>query len=138
MKIDVRVKYCIIGLFLGVLCTGVVFYLYRCNSSITQAFFEAKLMSQNVRAGLAFDDSQTITRLLATFEVDKSVIFGGVYDTQNNLFASYYRKGMSPEYAGLQQSAKIDYSFRTGYVKVSEPVLLDGERLGTVCIYYEL
>jgi hypothetical protein len=105
---------------------------------MTHASFEAKLMSQNVRAGLAFDDSQTTTRLLKTFEVDKSVIFGGVYDTQNNLFASYYRQGIGPEYAGLQQSAKIDYSFRAGYVKVYEPVLLDGQRLGTVCIYYEL
>lgn len=141
-NVSEKSKSFLIGLCLGSLLVGAIFAGWqRCSGRRTLVKFtsvRAKEISESIKVCLVFGDRKDAAAILESLKHRRSIVFGGVYDKEDKLFASYYRRDIKPESIKLTKYPKVGYSFSDGYLKVSEPVFFKGEVLGTVCIWTEL
>ncbi|HTS63672.1 MAG TPA: ATP-binding protein [Candidatus Acidoferrales bacterium] len=95
----------------------------------------ARIIAENSTAALAFNDpdaaSQTLGALRARAHVDAACI----YQPDGTLLARYFRDGIT-QCPPLETRAAIQFAGR--YVTVSQPVLLNGQRIGTLMLFYNL
>lgn len=128
---------CVVALSL----TGTIFVIceyIRISSDIAVSLsIQAEMIADNCKAALAFEDAEDAQETLRAFHVEPSVVFGCVYTTNNRIFASYYR-----DYANSKvQPSEVQesgYSFGDGFLTVFKSIILDGEKIGTVCVRSDL
>jgi len=96
----------------------------------------AEILANNCRAALTFHDPEDAGGVLRTVGAVPSVVVACVYTADGELFAVYRRPGTSvvlprpgePEASGFDWKSLV----------LCRPVLLDGERIGTVCLRADL
>jgi len=99
------------------------------------------VIAENSRAGLAFQDKATLKTILASLAAKSSIVQAGTYSMDGTLFAEYWSLE-SEENWPLELSLPNPHThlfevFRD-HVNVSQPVVLDGEQIGTLLIQISL
>ncbi len=125
----------------GLILAGVAFIAWEQNSlrrnMVRTLSTRAAMVAENCKAALAFQDNKDAEKVLQSLRVDSSITLGCVYDNQNKLFAAYYRDDDRIKTLPVE-SKKIDYSFGGGLLTIFSPVILDNEKIGTVCLQSDL
>jgi len=98
---------------------------------------QAAMIADNCKAALAFEDVEDAETILKAFKAESSVVFGCIYNNEGELFATYYRGG-SDSMTNLSKFQEKGYGFDEGFLTVFEPIILDGETIGIVCIRSDL
>ena len=110
-------------------------YAFRQNM-IRDLVIQAQMAADNCRAAVAFEDSQTATRLLESFRAKPSVVFVAIDTNKTEQFAAYYRKGMEKQkHVHLERSG---WQFTRNRIIVQENIILDGEILGRAVLCSDL
>jgi len=90
----------------------------------------ADIIGRNCTAALAFGDKTAARDVLGALEAEPSVESGSVYDRRGQVFAAYR---LRPSVAATPPTAGSDGAhFTSRTVVVVRPIVLDGERVGTV------
>jgi len=95
-----------------------------------------QMVAENCKVSLAFQDSKDAEEILEALYVDGHIIFCGVYDGKDNLFAAYYRN--DNEIKQPPKDIKTKAYFSSNMLTVNCPVILDNRRIGTVCLQSDL
>jgi diguanylate cyclase (GGDEF)-like protein/PAS domain S-box-containing protein len=126
---------------LAVLLAAVGFSIYESQSLRASASREvtalADSLGTNCAASLAFNDPQTAREMLGSLATEPHVLAAMLYNNQNQIFVSYDRS--------LAASQLIPHQWRSDGIffngrdlKLYRGVYLDGERVGTIAIAYDL
>ncbi|MFA5252582.1 MAG: CHASE sensor domain-containing protein, partial [Phycisphaerae bacterium] len=128
---------CILGLVLA----GVAFLGWERNSlrynAVSILSTQAAINAEYCKAALAFQDNKDAEKALQALHVDHSIVFGGIYDNKNELFAAYYRDNNKIK-AVPAEFKKQGFFFSNDSLVVSAPIVLDNEIIGTICIQSDL
>ncbi len=124
---------CVTGLVLaGTAFIGWEYSTFR-NNMVKNLSTQAEMIAENCKAALAFQDADDAKETLRALRVEPSIVFGCIYNKENQLFATYYRY-----YAEIKvhptKFQESGFSFRDGFLTVFKPIILDGETVGTVCL----
>lgn len=105
-------------------------YLRFRREMVTDLQTLAEIIAQNSTAALSFQDPRAAQETLAALRAKPSVLAASLYDRKGALFARWTLPGKSPRIpAGPGPDGAL---FRDGSLVLFAPVLLDGERIGTV------
>lgn len=95
---------------------------------------EAKMYSVHLAAPLAFGDDEAARDTLKSLQIVPAIVVGKVFDVEGNIFARLREsEKVSPISADLPMGASNDGE----YTRVAQPVMHNGERLGTVVLVYD-
>ena len=92
-----------------------------------------QMVGANSTAALAFGDRRAAEETLATLGARREVASAGLYKASGELFAAYSRPGVTAEIFPVGSEGRGVHLFRS-YVVAVEPILLDGETIGTVYV----
>jgi len=125
----------------GLLLTAVLFSLWGRvmlrRTAVRDLSIQAEMIADNCKAALAFGDVKDAEETLSSLRNEHSVTRGCIYGKDGALFASYSRDGAGGE-AGRFEARKDGAYFDSDSLRVCEGVILDGERIGTVCLRSDL
>lgn len=93
----------------------------------------AMLIADRSNAAILFDDPNLALENLASLRVKTSVTGACIYTENGDLFAAYNANGVVAEPFPPPEK-KIRFRFESGKLLVFEPMIMEGERVGTVCI----
>ena len=98
---------------------------------------QAAMVGDNCKASLTFDSRDDAQETLNALRAESSIVFGGVYNSKDELFAAYYRNDTDEEVqpCKLQESG---YAFCDRFLTVFKTINLDGEKIGTVSLRSDL
>ena len=124
---------CVTGLVLaGAAFIGWEYRTFR-NNMVKNLSTQAEMIAENCKASLAFQDADDAKETLKALRVEPSIVFGCIYNKDNQLFATYYHY-----YAEIKvhptKFQESGFSFKDGFLTVFKPIVLDGEIVGTVCL----
>ncbi len=98
---------------------------------------QAKMTADNCKAALAFEDAKDAEETLKALRAEPSLVFGVIYTKSDEIFATCFRANV--DQSDLPTEVKHDgYVFNNHYLTVFEPVVLDKETIGTVCLRSDL
>ncbi len=98
---------------------------------------KAQISADNCKAALTFEDIKDAERTLKALKADPSILFACVYRKSGEVFASYAQT--ETDKARLATEVKErGYSFSEGLLTVFEPIVLDNETIGTICLRGDL
>lgn len=92
----------------------------------------ARMLGDNASASLLFADRADAETILGALQAQPDVMNGVLYDDAGTPFAQYLRGGAP----GISTPTSFDDepTFEAGRLDLFEPVMIDGERIGTVFI----
>lgn len=90
----------------------------------------AEIVAQNSTAPLSFHFSEAAEETLAALQAKPSVLGASVYDNEGTLFAQWAREGADPDFPA--RPGPEGYELRRDSLALFEPVVLDGQTIGTV------
>jgi signal transduction histidine kinase len=96
----------------------------------------AEIIAGNTTAPLDFDDPAAASETLATLRARTHVITACVFRDTGKLFAKYTRAAATEACPAPQPGE--DIRFGHGVLTVSHPIVLNGGRLGTLVLVYDL
>ena len=97
----------------------------------------ADSLGANIAASLAFCDQKTAQDMLNALSTEPHVLTAYLFDNEHKVFAEYDRKSRHPQhFAANWRSDGADFS--SGDLILYRSVLLDGDRVGTICLIYDL
>jgi len=103
------------------------------SSKVQQLSALAKVLGFNTTAALTFDDPTTASELLSSLSLQPSVRFACVYNARGQVFATY-RSEKAGDFSP-PPPAEDGHEFTAGgYLEVTQRVVHDGEKVGTVYI----
>ncbi len=92
-----------------------------------------KVLGQNCISSLDFDDAKDAETILATLSRDEEVELACIWNQQNRVFATY---GIHREQVDPSWNAASAYDFHErGRLRIRQPIVRDGEHVGTVCLH---
>ena len=97
----------------------------------------AQIIADNSAASLAFDDPGSAQETLATLRARSHLISACIYRTGGTPFARYGRPGAPAECPPVDARRQA-VQFAGGDILLSHPILLNGRRLGTLVLLYDL
>jgi len=104
-----------------------------------------KAVGSNIAAAVSFDEPASAVETLSAFAVDTSILAADVYKAKGELFARYAAPGTKMPAAPAAAAAGTTPAWsasgdllRDDVMQVSGPILLDGERIGTIRIDADL
>jgi len=135
--ISVIMLTCIVALLLA----GAVFIAWQWTSlrrdMVQNISTHAKILANNCKASLSFDDAKDARDTLDAFNAVPSIVFASVYKKDGRLFTAYFRPGAQTTIS--QQDLQRDgYVFDNKSLTVFKPILLDEELIGTACVRADL
>jgi signal transduction histidine kinase/CheY-like chemotaxis protein/HPt (histidine-containing phosphotransfer) domain-containing protein len=99
------------------------------------------VIAENSRAGLIFQDRDTLNTILASLSAKPSIVHAGIYSINQELFAEY-KNPVSKENWPMVLSPKGQrshlFQVYADRVDISQPIILDGEQIGTLLIQVSL
>jgi signal transduction histidine kinase/ActR/RegA family two-component response regulator len=93
-------------------------------------------ISRNSTAALAFQNADDARGVLDAFRANPHIVGAALYDESGARFAAYGND--TPARLGAEQAAVRIYRFEGGFAAGYEPVMLDGQRLGTLFVRSDL
>lgn len=122
---------------ISLILVGAVFIIWQWfslrHSMVRTLSTQAKVIADNCRASVTFDEPQDANDILKALRTEPTIVFGGVYTIEGDVFASYY----SPNQEKNVSSVKIQmvgYFFRNKLLTVFEPITIEGKNVGIVCL----
>jgi PAS domain S-box-containing protein len=107
------------------------------RSMVRDLSIQAAIAGRALTASLAFEDPDSAEATLAILLADPNVVEARVYDADGALFAEYRRDPsagrLAPEHAEPR-----GYRFNAEHLTLFEPLTLDGDRIGTLCMIADL
>ena len=97
----------------------------------------AKMVAENCKAALAFEDAEDAKETLGSLHAKPSVVFGCIYNNKGEIFATYYRD-YTTKNAQPSEFREEGYIFGDDLLTMFKPIVLDGETIGTVCLRSDL
>lgn len=143
-KLPIRQKLVLIAMsttIIGLLVAGIAFTVYdwyRVKKYMVQDLTTlAMLIADRSNAALVFDDPQLARDNLSSLRVKPSVDAACIYTLRNTVFASYQRAGAGKQPLPNPEKDR-QHRFAGDHLLISEPILFEGEQIGTVCIQANL
>lgn len=140
---------CGVALVLGAVALGVRYAAAEQDNLAHHMAILTKIVATNSTSALAFKDPEWAWQTLAALEADPGVTSADVYDAQGARFASFHarresdgRRGAAKEY--IDPAATSEAPERSGLLlmgeslSISRPIVLDGERIGTIVLTADL
>ena len=122
------------------LVSGITFSLWSHFSfrgnMIRNLRVQAEMTANNCSATLLFDDPKSAEETLNSYVAEPSVLNCSIYNAEKQLFSSYIREGFT-EHLDIQLQDS-GYMLEDGRLVVFEPIMLDGEQVGTVALVSNL
>ncbi len=110
-------------------------YLYK-QHALEELQTLAKIVSENSSAGLVFQDTDALNKNLAALALKKSINESGIYRADGKLIAFFSRepKGSKDQEKNIQVPELIrhGYRFHGNHIDLLQPIILDGENIGTL------
>jgi signal transduction histidine kinase/DNA-binding response OmpR family regulator len=98
----------------------------------------SELLGANSTAALIFEDSKAAEQILGTLRVDRSVRAAGLYAPDGALIAEYSISDALHKQTAPRRAPEVRTQFRADGLEHVQPVILDGQRLGTLYISSDL
>ena len=98
----------------------------------------AQVLAQNSAPAFLFEDRKAVSELINALAQDQNVLGADMFLSDQTLFVSYRRDGVSPARWGQTpafnpiQSRLTDSHFYTNFLMVTTPVIAEGQTIGTV------
>src|SRR5437667_3330518 len=96
----------------------------------------ARIAADNSTAALAFDDPQAAAETLTALRARPHILAACIYRETGAMFAMYTRPGPSAECP--PPGPRDEVRFTRYHLTVSRPILLQGRRIGTLVLLYDL
>lgn len=114
--------------------------LRRLDQTIdTQALTTARLIGANTTGALSFFDTTSATETLGALELNSSILSAVLFDESGSAFASFLSRGQSandqPQRPGRREVVHMP---ERGYMELNEPVVMDGDTIGTLYLRVSL
>jgi signal transduction histidine kinase/ActR/RegA family two-component response regulator len=106
------------------------------QSVVQQLEILGSAIARNSTAALAFQNADDARGVLDAFSSNAHIVSAALYDESGALFAAY--RDEAPARLLPEQVAARTYSFEGGFAVGYEPVMLDGQRLGTLFVRSDL
>jgi len=122
-----------VALLLGVLAFVTYDLVSLRHRMVERLSMLAEVIGTNSTAALSFQDSESAEDTLATLGTDEHVVAARIYGADGGTFATYFREDAHEDF--LPQEAESEgYRMGAGYLLLFQPIILDGEAIGTVCV----
>jgi len=136
-NIGIRLKLVLIIMTTSItalLLTGAAFIVWEQIASR-----QSLVQEMSTQAQVIADSFKDIQNTLNILRSHPTVVFACIYDRNGRILASYYRGGAvkSVQIPKLQVDEK-NYYFGDGFLTVFQPIVLDNEVTGTVCLMSDL
>ncbi len=96
----------------------------------------AQIVGSNSTAAVAFDDPKNAQEILGALAADRQITEAAIYNGQDQLFASF---PALPALAAFPvKPGPVGYTFEDRHLIMFQPILQDGQRLGTIFVRAEL
>jgi signal transduction histidine kinase len=96
----------------------------------------ARIIGSNSTAALAFEDRENAQEILSALSAEKQVSAVAIYDRQGRLFAKFPDLLASLKYP--REPKQDGYTFEKGHLMMFQPIMQDGNRLGTIFLRADL
>jgi len=121
---------------IALLLAGTAFIIWEQNyarRTMTQDLsIQAEMIAENCKAALSFNDANDAEKLLKSLHVKPSIIFGGIYNKNGEMFASYHNDSSYESYPAIID--QNSYNSSGVMLTVFQPIIIEGETAGTVCL----
>ena len=107
------------------------------RSMVQDLSIQAVIAGRAVTASLVFEDPDSAEATLAILLADPDVAEARLYDADGALFAEY-RRDPSAERLAPEHPEPRGHRFDAEHLTLFEPVILDGGRIGTLCMIADL
>ncbi len=94
---------------------------------------QADMAGYSVKAALVFDVHKDAEEAIAALGMDRNILSVAVYDKQGQVFVRYSRDKLNTPSEFPGKSAE-DFDWLGGFVQIVEPVVVDGEPIGSILI----
>ncbi|MEO5376318.1 MAG: response regulator [Magnetococcus sp. DMHC-6] len=113
---------------------------YKERGAIVESVtIQARLIAENSRAALVFQDVETAQEILSALKASTLVVSGSLYNAKGELFANFVRQGYSAPHSTFQNiNYKENILFASDYLLVREPIFINKEQVGSVVIHFDL
>jgi signal transduction histidine kinase len=98
---------------------------------------KAQITADNCKAALTFEDTEDAEKTLKALKADSTILFGCVYKKSGLVFASYARAEADKTRLAIEAKEQ-GYRFSEGLLTVFQPIVLDNEAIGIVCLRSDL
>ncbi|NPU83791.1 MAG: PAS domain S-box protein [Syntrophaceae bacterium] len=139
-SMPIRRKLVSIGLITMAVAVGIMslFLLVREIVTFRTTFLEhltaqADMAGYSIKAALVFDVHKDAEEAIAALGLDRNILSVAVYDRQGKIFVTYNRD-VSKASFDLPGEPKETFDWLGGFVQIVEPVVVDGEPVGSILI----
>lgn len=94
----------------------------------------AGMLGANSTAALTFDDRNAAKEQLSSLKLQPTIRFACVFNAKGNVFAAYHAEG-EPDFKPPLPDEFGSRLTEDGFLDVTEPIISDGERIGTVYLH---
>lgn len=100
----------------------------------------SEIIGFNTVSAIIFNDPAAATETMTALRVKPNIVSAAIYTVEGRLFARYVRSDGVTIFQLPEQIPEEapGYTFRDGYLFVSQPIVSDGKRIGTVYIQSDL
>ena len=99
---------------------------------------QAKIVGYNSAAALLFHDSKSANETLAALGAEPDIVAAGIYSPAGKSFATHRlqngNESVTALPAALQATKEEEHRFADGYLELSQPIIYQGENVGTIHI----
>lgn len=128
---------CLVAMTLTITVMIVVFGVNMGMTILDGMMTNAEMTAENCNYGLSFGVSEDVNNVLASFHSNPSVLFAGVYNDKQKLFAHYYRDDDQTWLPNKDLRADGWYLYQ-GTLLAFKTISLHNDVIGTLCIQSEL
>ena len=107
------------------------------RSLVNRVSTQANIIGANSAAALVFNDRKSASQTLSALSAEPAIVAAGIYMQDDRLFADYHKRDAE---AGLLANTLSGDSHQldSEYLQVVRPIVLDGEKIGTVYLRADL
>jgi signal transduction histidine kinase len=123
------------------LLTFAAYFLYEYYSFKRTTVYQLSLMSRmlgaNSSAAILSNDREEATEILSSLQVEPHILAGGIYDSTNQLFATYYH-GTTETRLPEKITTNSEFDVAESLVVGSQPITHDGRQIGSVYLISDM
>ncbi len=101
---------------------------------ITNLSTQAKIIADNCKASITFDSPADANDALKSLKADSTILFGGIYTLDGKIFSCYHKDNKHDQVKILVDNRKVGHYFGNNMLTVYEPVVVDDNVIGLVCL----
>ena len=107
------------------------------TTTVEQLSTLADVLGSNTMAAITFDDSESARQILSSLRNQPMIEGACVYDAQDHVFATYSRDKTGQFRPPVTPRPGIEFT-SDDYLDVSQPIVADGDRVGTIYFHVSL